>query len=209
MKKKLENFWYYYKLHILIGLFLLSALVYTIYESTNAKDVALNLMIVNAKAVGEDKALEHLMGELTGVDFENETIILDDLARFRYEAQDVNFSDYQQKIVALITAKSLDGIVADVTTFQYLSANAYFYDLRACLSEEQLIKYEPYLYYMEYPEISEEPIPVGIYLGEDTYIMNEYEFSEQDAIIGIIRNTQQLDRVVKVLDIMFEGKVSQ
>ncbi len=229
MNKKIENFWYYHKIYIIVGIIIAVVFAYLIYISVTAKDTAMNFMCINMQAIGEEGKLENKMANAAKIDLSTAKIVLNDSMYLNFESPDLNSINNQEKIFALIAAGTLDGIITDEDTFWNISTVECFYDLRECMNSEQLEKYRPCFYYIdraEYlkqedafedvetnyvfpkynprtPELMEDPIAIGIYLGKDTYIMEEYDFLTDNAVVGIIQNTSHLTNMIDSLETFF------
>ena len=54
LKEKLDNFWYYYKIHVLVGIFIVFVVVYSIVEAAGAKGCALNVTANHLRGKGTD-----------------------------------------------------------------------------------------------------------------------------------------------------------
>ncbi len=101
-KKKLENYWYYYKWHTVIAVFIIFVVGFTIKSATESKENDLFMVYVSDKAIDTD-----VSGKL-GKDLEKNKLI-----------KDVNGdSEVNFYLDTLVT--SLDGNNSDVASMQKL-----------------------------------------------------------------------------------------
>ena len=54
------------------------------------------------------------------------------------------------------------------------------------------------------PEGLEDPVPVGLYIGDCEQITNHYTFNEESVVIGIPLNTSHLETTLPFIDYIFE-----
>lgn len=225
--KKIEYFLDYYKVHtcvVLIVLFVVISLVNTFLTKT---ETVLSCAIANAT---EDSVLvEELTAdviEALGIDEKEESISFDSSYYLDYETQDYNHTVSIQKIVTVISAKTIDIITANDQTFGYMAYGGYLMNLESILTEEELLEYEGQFFYVdgaiideidamestaeEYPEYvfgdpedMEDPIIMGIYAEADSALAQAFGYSES-GVIGIVTNTLQSENAMTFLKLALE-----
>lgn len=228
LKDKLKHFWYYYKFHTIVTLICLIALAVFIHDAVTKKEYVFNAAFVNTSAHGEVHEFTALTAKALGIDTDKYTLSLDNSIFIDSENPDSEATFYSvQKLSVLMMTYDLDVTIMTEDTHRSYSYNMAFGDLREILSAEQLKKYEPYFYYMDYslyediakfqskgesyagefpnplkPENMKEPIPVGIYLN-DAELLHRYYLPEKNSVFGIPAGGEHLEAALKFLDFVF------
>lgn len=230
-QKKIEFIWDYYKIHIIVGLFVVILGGYYIYELATAKDSILDGMFLNMHAIESKSNIEELKQdflEFTEVDtekyevsFSTDYILTGDLA-----------TDYevQQVIRTRVGAGTTDFMVAPLTYLTDYAYQGFYVDLRTVLSKDQLETYEPYFLYVDgdvmkeieklssdidadynvekpdftKPEDMKDPIPVFIDMSKCDKITKLYSLDQDSLVYGIVVNAPSEENAVKLLECMME-----
>ena len=128
-KEKWENFWYYYKVHTIVGIFVVIIIIYSIASAMARKDSILNVTILGGY-LEEEKRVE-LQDQATKVFAENpekqEVTISFNL--FDNELKDPASMAIQQKIVAMSQVGELDVLILDKEQFKRFSEFGLFIKL--------------------------------------------------------------------------------
>lgn len=223
LKKKMQYYWYYYKYHLLAiaaAVVLVCAVIYTIVDK---QEIAIQTMIISGTEV-EAKAsgFKQKFAESIGMSPDEYAFHYDTSIYLDYQRQDMAFVTCQQKLVTMIGAGELDVLVSEENTYKGVCLNGAFTDLTTFLTKEEIEKYQSSFFYVdqavieamdaangkEYgtndfdphkPELMEKPVPVGIYMSTDAALMQCYDFVGDDVVIGIIQNSERMERAVEFL----------
>ncbi len=199
LKDKLEYFWEYYKFHaigIIVGLLIVIYIVKTI---VTAKDYALFVVEINSgDATGEvSETWKNELTDFLDVDTKDYEVYIDSSMQFSF-GNVSSQTDYTsaQKLTALLTARTMDIMMSDITVFEQYAQNRCFIDLREIYTEDELAAMEGRIYYTDAatysdydsselnvyeiqsgyvidhhdPSSMEDPIPVGIFADENTRV---------------------------------------
>lgn len=227
-KEKFHYYWYYYKFHFIITIICLSTLGVFIYEMATQKKSQFNVAFVNAATVAEAGEFNRAITEALNIDTDNYEIRIDD-STFIDEVNQSNENNYYaiQKLSVLMLTSDLDVTIMNTSLIRSYAYMLAYEDLRDVLSEEQLKKYEPYFYYIDYavyekiqklqeegkafeedypdpkqPDKMENPIPVGIYIW-DAKLLRKYYIFEQDSVLSIPSGATHRESALKFLDFLF------
>lgn len=139
------------------------------------------------------------------------------------EVSDTNVA-VLESIIVQAYANELDFIVVDLDNYPILSA--YYIDLRAVLTEDQLKKWEDHFVYVEKEELNnltsefmdqvvlpkyhlsaeglKEPIPLGIRLPENSKLFEAYKYASKDVIFGITCSVQNTENTLAFLEYIMD-----
>ena len=232
-KKRLEYFWDYHKIHIIIIACVLFMGISLIGSITNQKETALSIALIDCYSnEGEIKNYNQELAELLGIDTNKEKIVLDN--SFYLSNMDTPDASSAEVLSLRIMAKELDVMLSKEAIFNRYVQNGIFKDLREVLSPEQLAYYQDSFYYVDQavidkgeiyeidfaenafvdntdhttPEGMEQPIPVGIYVTGTEEFQGVYYFSsdDQEVVFGIPFYSEHAEYALKFLDDM-SGRV--
>ncbi|MGG1676199.1 hypothetical protein ACIFOT_10680 [Neobacillus sp. NRS-1170] len=129
LMKALDNIWYHYKAHILIGILVLFVFVPLVFLDKDQKPSALNVTIIG-NTINPEK-LQILQKEAT-----TKILKADSKSEIRLNFWHINGNitsstniELYQKILAQITAKNIDVILIDRSDFLLLSQQRAFIEL--------------------------------------------------------------------------------
>lgn len=208
-KEKLSYFWYYYKWHVigtLIAVILIGSFVHQLLTRT---ETVFDAVMMNTVLMTQDNAYEDEFAAYLGIDPKEEDIMFDTSIQILDNSMDDTTYTSVMKLSAYTAAGDLDVMVTDTASFRKYANSECFFDLRTILTDEQLVKYEPYFYYVDQkiideintisdnpdrldeldnivypdptrPEEMETPIPVGIYLDNSQKLRDNFYFRGQD-----------------------------
>lgn len=229
--KKVEYFWDYYRIHTIAAILIVGFIGSFIYTYATKTDTILYGTLINCSITDEGITnLENAYYEAMGTDLGAESITLDTSMYLDYITQDYNHSINQQKLVVLMAAGEIDFYAGDEYTIAEIAYDGGLVDLRTVLSNEEIAMYEEYFMYIdekvveeiellmddtsvEYvqPELSygsaedmESPVPVAIYIQDNTILGENVTFIDEPAVIGISPNSSRIEETITYLNLLLE-----
>lgn len=232
LKEKWQYFLDYYKWYVIGGVIAIIFFGTLIRDMVNSKDWIFYGFFINAYNTDEaSDAFFNGFAEKSQLDLENYVADIDDTIRIDiHNLNEITISS-NEKMTIYLAAGDLDFIAADETTFSHYATDETFFDITTILTPEQLEKYEPYIYYVDMAEVRarneaslngtfdkyvkkeydhhspeglEDPVPVGLYIGDCEQITKHYTFNEESVVIGIPLNTSHLETTLTFIDYIFE-----
>jgi len=218
-KAKLEYFWDYYKVHTFAAIAIIVVVFAFIAGNLTEKDTVFYAAMVHCSVVSEEATTA----------FREDFIAYAGIDRNKHVVQ-INRNP-SQLTLTMATAQ-VDVMISDSGSFSEEAAMNTFYDLREVLTEEQLIKYEPYFYYADqtvldarkeipldgnlenaYPEMAdprkpeemEQPVPVGLFVTDCSILTNTYDFGNDSMALGVVGNAQHLENTLKFIDYLWKN----
>lgn len=199
-KKKLAYFWDYYKIHVLVAAVIIAVIISFVRQYLNSKDTAFYAVLLNVGATDPNYELATSLAEefqgYAEIDPDQYEVVIDTSISF-FDGVDAQYAvANQQKLIAMMQIGDVSALAADTENFEKYAQFGYFYDMKSLLSEEELAKYDSYLYYTDAasfenedstsspdgneqkdpaeltinhrdPSTMEQPVAVGIILTED------------------------------------------
>lgn len=229
-KQKINYFWIYYKYHFLIAFIIvifIVSIINTEKKETILYGAFINSInnptdnSNNEKEIHDLKTKYMLEYNINSDDYE---IFIDNsLYLYNDYSSMETIMNNQQKFTVLVYASELDIVATDITAFESIAYNNLLIDIRECLSDLEIEQYKDDFYYIDkdildytnnenylesnqvikYPENINEmtnPIPVGIYIGENSQLLKNYEFTDI-GLIGIIKNSKRKENAVDFINI--------
>ncbi len=228
-KVKWNYFWDYYKMPVIISAIAIALVTTFVVQVIQRKDTALFVAMINSVEMQAEPSLYvESFCEYAEIDTEEATALFDTTMYIDFDnLNDVTKSSLE-KMMVYIAAQEVDAVVTDSAMMEYYAYGPTFIDLREFLTAEEIIRYEPYLYYideavirekeaaqdaMDYeftptypanpndPSTMKEPVPVGIYLKDnaETFLDNYY-FSKGEPVLGVIINTTRPEETKKFIE---------
>lgn len=203
-KEKAGYIWDYYKIHIIVGIFLLIFAAMLIRDvRKNSLPIHLNACIVNSNFTYDTEAtIPTAYVNYADIDTDKENYYIDYSMHIVPENFDQVGLAYQQKLMALFSSAELDVLMADkplIESFADVDAYANLEELLPADLKQELEE-KGYTYFT-YP--NEEPIPVGIYMENCTRMNQDGEFGtyfpESEPIFTIAINTERPDYAIEFL----------
>lgn len=186
-KEKWNYFWYYYKVHTIVGLLVLLFGSYMIYEQVTNRDPLLAVVMLNVSATELNGAGVDFDEFLNGHGYEIYDGAVNNhtgLTIYKKEENEELYSSYyfshSDALFGLLYAGAEDVVFGQGEFFiQDLVAGQAFTDLREILPREILEEYaDDLLYCTPYKEgdnpdelIPGEPYPCAIYLENNTWVL--------------------------------------
>ncbi len=152
LKGKLQYFWYYYKVHTIVGLCIVFFVVTLLHDIVSAKDYAFYGIMLNSINLDSEQ-LQTSFGEYASIDLEKYECFIDTQSTLSYTSMTQYDMATAQKLIALCQTKDLDAVVFDSEVFNNYANNELFANLHTIYTDEELSKYEDRLYYVDYAEI--------------------------------------------------------
>ena len=232
LKKKWEYFLDYYKWHVVIIAAALCFVISMGYNILTAKDTALFGYFLNTYADEDQKEVWlNEFGTASGIDLKEYDFMLDTSLQYTEGGMDQNSYMTIQKIMVTMAAAEVDFLAGNAVAFDYYADIDTFFDLREIYTEEELKKFEDYIYYVDMdvvrersaivdsgqfadyvtpvydhfaPEEMGDPTPIGICIQDSEKLKGTYFFKDGPIPLGVVVNTEHLDTVKQFIDYLFE-----
>ena len=137
-KANWDYFWDYYKIHVIVGLGVILMIAFLVRDIVNNKPYGFYAMMLNSGASMAQEYFETGFEEYAEIDTEKYTCLIDTSASFSTLMYDDMTLASSQKIMASLSAKELDCIVADIPVMLYYGNQDTFLDLRPVYDAAQL-----------------------------------------------------------------------
>lgn len=226
--ERFSYFWEYYKWPAIIAVTLVIALICSIIGLINRKEVVFSGYVLNSNAVEKDDEFLQGFYDCAGIDSNvQEAAIYTDMYLLPGHTQ--KNMEVFQRIIGGISVSDGDFVAGPVEPFRMCAYNTarIFADLREFLDEETLTKLSDRLYYIDgavleklsapvgetvdtakiiypnphKPEDMEQPIPVGISVGDCEAFRACYYYSPDTVLyIGVITNTTSPELTQQFID---------
>jgi len=221
LKKKLSYYWMYYKWFVIIPLIIVIFVGVIIYQKVTTKDALLHGILLNGNALGNDSS-ELINGfcKQQNIDQKQYGIDINPTLAYNPESKNaISTGSVLQTLMAWNAAGNIDFIGGDLEALKDLAYKEYFIDLSDILTEEQFVKYESHILYIdqaivnqrneavndpaEYssiplpdcgkPEEMKEPIPVLLSLTPVDALTQAYGTDADSIIFGISSSAKNTD----------------
>ncbi len=151
LKGKLSYFWYYYKIHTIVGIIVIICVISLIRQIVTSKDYGFYASFINASVVNPatSQTWAEEFTEYAGIDTDQYEVYIDDSILFSEEASSEYAMIDVQKLAAMIQAREVNAIVADTEIFEQYAQFEYFYRLEDFLTPEEIETYKDYFYYTD------------------------------------------------------------
>lgn len=201
--KKLEYFWYYYKVHTII-IVLLACMFGSILHSTiTQKETVLSIAYINAFPNVEDEIFIEDFETYLGLNLEKQQVILDSTYYIEDESSSPYALTYSQKFSTNAMAGKLDVVLSDTANFDLYGSQGFFQDLNTILPPEVLEKYKDNLYYTDIPhDESNHPVPIGIKIDKAKKICQTCSYPNTDAYFGIVAGSEYVENALSYLNFL-------
>lgn len=205
--EKFEYIWEYYKVHIILTVFLVFftvSMVKLIYNNIKYEEI-FHCAVVNSIMSGsEEDYISKGFGEYLEIDKEHDKLTFDSSYMFLWDNISYNTSDVtytsRMKVAAALAAKTIDVFVTDTTYIESGASESQFYDLSTILPADLYAIVEPYLIYAEDDEGVNRPFAINI---SGTHLDREV-FYQEPPCLAIVSNTQHLDAAIEFVKYAFE-----
>ncbi len=232
-KEKLSYFLDYYKWHVILTVTAIVVVTALVSQILSRKDTAFYLALINAVDTTSAELPDYDFTKHAGIDTEECEIVYDTSMCIDFSTMTEYSISSAEKFVTHLAAAQLDVVISDEDIIRKYAHNETFYDLTRFLTEEQIEKYEPYFYYMDYsvleainaaqdaydydfvpeypdprrPEAMEKPVPVGLYVTDCPALTDRFQFTRGDSgvILSVVLNTTRPEMVSLYIDFLMEN----
>lgn len=133
--EELDNFWYYYRVHVIVALFILAAGLYIFFTGSETKEAAMNVVITGNKPKAEQQ--ENLQQAATKTILEDDT---DGIIKMNFWGAPDGLANgkhggLQQKLMAMVAAADIDAFILDRASFELYAKQGTFLKLDGLKSD--------------------------------------------------------------------------
>lgn len=148
-KAMASYFWDYYKVPTAVIIIIALFSFYLIRDMASNLPYGFYAMMINSTMHPDGEVIGEDFAEYAGIDTSSYNVLIDTnqtLSTSSYNTYDVST---QERIMAITAAGDLDVMIADQSVFEQYARNSYMTDLRDLMSEDELKKYDGYIYYVD------------------------------------------------------------
>lgn len=148
-KAMVSYFWDYYKIPTAVIIVIALFSFYLIRDMASNLPYGFYAMMINSTMHPDGEVIGDDFAAYAGIDTSSYNVLIDTnqtLSTSSYNTYDVST---QERIMAITAAGDLDVMIADQSVFEQYARNSYMTDLRDLMSEDELKKYEGYIYYVD------------------------------------------------------------
>ena len=193
--KEIDNIWYHYKPHIIVGVVVLAIVVYFIISMVNHKstEAALNVVLtgngIEAKQTEQfqNSATDDILG-----DSQDDRVIRTDF--WPYEINDPQEGALLQKLVAMMTTHEVDVVVMDKKAFLDFASQGSFMNLDKLAKE--LPKETSFIDVQLQESTQDQKQAYGILLDNNSKL-KEAGFDTQNKVLAIMTNTKHKQTAIQ------------
>lgn len=201
-KEKLAYFWEYYKVPALIVLLVVIFGSDLIYNIVTKKAIAMEAAFVNMVTAEDFDSEQEAAGFVTwaGIDPKEYEAVFDTGIYIDYDGGDEYTAVNIQKVMAMISARALDVILADDSYLEQTADEGYYADLSEVLPEELLAQFEAEdkVLYRDIPEDGKGEIPIAVDVRDSSFFLSH----EVPSWFTVIINAEHPETAVKFLEYM-------
>ena len=201
-KEKLAYFWEYYKVPALIVLLVVIFGSDLIYNIVTKKAIAMEAAFVNMVTAEDFDSEQEAAGFVTwaGIDPKEYEAVFDTGIYIDYDGGDGYTAVNIQKVMAMISARALDVILADDSYLEQTADEGYYADLSEVLPEELLAQFEAEdkVLYRDIPEDGKGEIPIAVDVRDSSFFLSH----EVPSWFTVVINAEHPETAVKFLEYM-------
>ena len=201
-KEKLAYFWEYYKVPALIVLLVVIFGSDLIYNIVTKKAIAMEAAFVNMVTAEDFDSEQEAAGFVTwaGIDPKEYEAVFDTGIYIDYDGGDEYTAVNIQKVMAMISARALDVILADDSYLEQTADEGYYADLSEVLPEELLAQFEAEdkVLYRDIPEDGKGEIPRAVDVRDSSFFLSH----EVPSWFTVVINAEHPETAVKFLEYM-------
>ncbi|MBR5597325.1 MAG: hypothetical protein IKW30_07955 [Lachnospiraceae bacterium] len=198
--KKLEYFWDYYKLHVIITVFLACMFGSILHGIITKKETVLSIALINAFPNVEDEVMMEDLANYLNLNSKKQQILLDSTYYIDEASTSPYATTYSQKFSTNAMAGKLDVVLADSVNFMFYGNQGFFQDLSQLIPQKDLDTYGDRLYYADHPyDESSDLVPIGIRIDQVDKIQETSCYPGTDAYFGILTDTEHIDNALLYL----------
>ncbi|MDE6662450.1 MAG: hypothetical protein K2K46_03810 [Lachnospiraceae bacterium] len=206
LKGKISHLWTYYKLHAAIAIIAIAIVSSIIYNYATHKDTVLYAIFVNASMPHMDgSGLSSEFEQYAGIDTNKYKAYFDFSFRISDTTSMVETASTNEKLAAMMYARTGDVFIADSAVFEYYAQREYLADLEYILPKEALEEYKDYLYYTDASTIISSADEVTLEDIEISGLESNNMINEDDSNVINHRDPSSMKEPVPVGIIIPEG----
>lgn len=153
LKGKLSYFWYYYKIHTIVAIFVIIFVVSFIRQYVTNKPYAFYAVLLNAdnnpETIDTSFLWEDEFQTYAGIDPNSYQVNIDTSVTLSSDGGSQYDMANRQKMTAMMNIGDIHAILADTENFESYARLEFFYDLTSVFTAEELAPYADYLYYTD------------------------------------------------------------
>jgi ABC-type glycerol-3-phosphate transport system substrate-binding protein len=200
-RKKLSYIWHYYKMHIIITLFVLLAVTSVIVGKLNEKVNILNVTVLGSGVNLENfnKLSEKAYEQLVEDKKENEMLMTFE------NITGVTSAMGNQKLTVQIAAGELDVLILSKTGFTQLASSSAFIDLKELtgLSSDTSKELNYVLYKAENVDTNEKAYGIAL---NNFDVLKELDLADEEPVLAILANSKNQETAVKFIEWLYKQK---
>ncbi len=206
LKGKISHLWTYYKLHAAIIIIAIAFVSSIIYNYATHKDTVLYAIFVNASMPHMDGSeLSSEFEQFAGIDTDKYKAYFDFSFRIADAESMMETASTNEKLAAMMYARTGDVFIADSAVFEYYAQREYFANLENVLPEEVLEEYKDYLYYTDVSTIISSADEITLKDVEISGLERNNMINEGDTNVINHRDPSSMKKAVPVGIIVPEG----
>ena len=199
--KKMEYFWDYYKIHVMITVFLACMFGSILHTIVSQKETLLSIALINAFPNAEDEFLMEDFENYLGLNSKKQQVLIDSTYYLDDDSTSPYATTYSQKFSTNAMAGKLDVVLADSRNFEFYGNQGFFQDLSLILPKELLDMYQDSLYYVDHPyDETSNLVPIGIQINSAPKIGTFACYPGAEAYYGIVTDTERIDYAISYLE---------
>lgn len=201
---KIKYFFYYYKIHTVVTLFVMVAIIYVVHFYVTKKDPVLQVAIVNGYPQIE---LSEMIDEFTATipfDPEKQEVTIDDTYYIHTEMANAMDDQNAERLYIFAYSQELDVCLVDESYFPVIADAGYVEDLSTLFTEEQLEKYADKFVYWDSPNdmVDGEEL-IAIDISDAPKIVSTECYPDKKAYFTIILKSEYKDNALAFLEYLY------
>ncbi len=207
---KISYLWYYYKVHAIVGVFVVIFIGVFIYQMATRKSYAFYAALLNTDSgYLADQNWGEEFGEYIGVDMDQYDCYVGSYTSYNASSAISYTYSSSEQFAAMLMMGDVDAVIADTETFESYAQNGFFSAFSYIYTEEELAPYTDWLYYTDRatattsesdpvdagisdgtvnhqdPSSMEDPVAVGFILSDTSKIMENgcYNYLAEDGVM--------------------------
>ena len=203
--KKLEYFWDYYKIHVMITVLAACMFGSILHGIISQKETIVSIALINAFPNTEDELLMEDFENYLELNRKKQQVLIDSTYYIDDDSSSPYATTYIQKFSTNAMAGELDVVLADSHNFEFYGNQGFFHDLSQVLPKDMLNMYQDALYYADHPyDETGDMVPIGIKINSAPKISDFSCYPGVDAYYGIVSNSENIDYAVSYLKYISE-----
>lgn len=197
LKAKLDNYWYYYKIHTIVALLSVVVLVFLISDMAGRKTPILNVILTGNNINYEN--LSSLQDRATDKFAKgNKQEVALSFLTFDKNSQSQQTIAVSEKILAMIQAKELDILVMDRDSFDTYAKQGTFLRLDTINGAPKLNNGAVKFVMSRVNDHDDKDYPYGIDVSGNA-MLKDAGYDTEGKVLGIVVNTQRLNLTLQFL----------